>query len=186
MTASRSARMTGLRRNRVLLVAVAAHLAAAGTAACSGGAQSEAAIADREAPVARSESGPAAVQVVVPAGTALVVFGTDTVMAEVARTAAERAQGLMNRDEVPDGTGMLFVFEDVRVRTFWMKDTFVDLDIAFLDESYTIVDIQQMDAQSETQHESRRPALMALEVRRGWFAEHGIEVGATAEIFFGP
>ncbi|NIP80218.1 MAG: DUF192 domain-containing protein, partial [Gemmatimonadetes bacterium] len=47
-----------------------------------------------------------------PPGHAWVIFGADTVLAEVAATAEERAEGLMYRDDVPDGTGMLFVFQD--------------------------------------------------------------------------
>ena len=66
-----------------------------------------------------------------PAGHAWVIFGADTVLAEVAASADEREQGLMYRDDVPDGTGMLFVFPDVSVRSFWMANTYVPLDIAF-------------------------------------------------------
>lgn len=120
-----------------------------------------------------------------PGDRAWVIFGADTVVAEVARTADERAEGLMYREEVPDGTGMLFVFDDSRVRAFWMKNTFVDLDIAYLDPSYVIVDIVQMQAGSEDPVEGAAPAMFALEVRQGWFAEHGIEVGDTAKIAFG-
>jgi uncharacterized membrane protein (UPF0127 family) len=75
---------------------------------------------------------------------ALVILGNDTVNAEVARTSQERSKGLMDRIEVPDGTGMLFVFEREANRTFWMQDTLISLDIAFLDSSMTIIDIQQM------------------------------------------
>lgn len=118
-------------------------------------------------------------------GSAWVVLGGDTVVAEVARTEEERAQGLMFRDEVPDGTGMLFVFPEESVRSFWMQDTYVDLDIAFIDTAFRIVDIEQMTARDTTSHRSDGPAMYALEVRRGWFAEHGWEVGETVEVVFG-
>jgi hypothetical protein len=118
-------------------------------------------------------------------GTAWIIFDTDTVHAEVARTSGERARGLMYRDEVPAGTGMLFVFSDAQVRSFWMQNTYVSLDIAFLDADLRIVDIQQMEAESEEYHESRAPAMFALEVPAGWFAEHGITVGQRAEVVFG-
>jgi uncharacterized membrane protein (UPF0127 family) len=118
-------------------------------------------------------------------GTAWVVFGTDTVVAEVARSADERAEGLMYRDEVPDGTGMLFVFTDSKVRSFWMQNTYVPLDIAYMDASFTVVDIQQMEAQTTDPHESAAPAMFALEVRRGWLEEHGIGVGDRASVEFG-
>jgi uncharacterized membrane protein (UPF0127 family) len=113
-----------------------------------------------------------------------VIFGADTVVAEVARTDDERAQGLMYRQEVPDGTGMLFVFQDSQVRSFWMQNTYVPLDIAFLDASLTVVDIQQMEPLSTDFYTSKAPAMFALEVRQGWFAEMGIVVGARPEVVF--
>ncbi len=121
-----------------------------------------------------------------PSSRAWVIFGADTVVAEVARTAEERAEGLMYRESVPDGTGMLFVFEDNTPRSFWMQNTYVALDIAFLDPSFTVVDILQMEPLTTDTHESAAPAMFALEVRKGWFAEKGIAEGARAEVVFGP
>jgi uncharacterized membrane protein (UPF0127 family) len=115
-----------------------------------------------------------------------VVFGADTVLAEVARTAQQRQQGLMYREELPEGTGMLFVFDRVEIRSFWMQNTYIALDIAFIDQDQRIVDIQAMEPQSSDLHESPAPALFALEVPQGWFAARGIGVGAAAEIVFGP
>jgi uncharacterized membrane protein (UPF0127 family) len=120
-----------------------------------------------------------------PAGYAWVIFGADTVVAEVAATADERAEGLMYRDEVPDGTGMLFVFQDNQPRSFWMANTYVPLDIAYMNPSYRIVDIIAMDALVTDSYPSRAPSMFALEVRQGWFAETGIAVGAQANIVFG-
>ena len=117
---------------------------------------------------------------------ALVVFGADTVRAEIARTPSERAQGLMERDTLPPGRGMLFVFEDLNVRSFWMGNTYIALDIAFIDANLRIVDIQAMEPLTTNSHVSRFPAMFALEVPQGWFEEHGIGVGSEAEIVFGP
>jgi len=126
-------------------------------------------------------------QVARPAqGTAWVIFGADTVVAEVARTADERAEGLMYRDELPDGTGMLFIFDRSEIQSFWMSNTYVALDIAYMGSSYNVIDIQQMEPLTTTPHESAGPALFALEVPMGWFAEHGIGVGASAQVVFGP
>lgn len=118
-------------------------------------------------------------------GEAWVIFGADTVVAEVARTADERAEGLMYRNEVPDGRGMLFVFTEEGMRSFWMNNTYVALDIAYLDAGFNVVDIQQMEPQTTDPHESAAPAMFALEVRQGWFGEHGITVGDTAHVEFG-
>ncbi len=118
------------------------------------------------------------------AATVLVVFGSDTVRAEVANTPATRSQGLMNRDAVPDGTGMLFVFDNEAIRSFWMQNTFVALDVAWIDADFRIVDIQQMEPESSDIHDGARPAMFALEVRQGWFAEKGVEVGDRCQLIF--
>lgn len=116
---------------------------------------------------------------------ALVIFGTDTVTVELAETAAEREQGLMNRTEVPEGTGMLFIFQDEAPRAFWMKDTHVPLDIAYLNSELRIVSIHQMEPLDTDTYPSGGPAMFALEVRQGWFADHGIEAGDVAELVYG-
>jgi uncharacterized membrane protein (UPF0127 family) len=120
-----------------------------------------------------------------PRGSAWVIFDSDTVLAEVAATPEARERGLMHRTDVPDGTGMIFVFDDMGTRQFWMRNTYIPLDIAFLDMEQRIVDIQQMEPEDEEFTESAAPAMFALEVREGWFEENGIEVGSEAHIVFG-
>jgi uncharacterized membrane protein (UPF0127 family) len=80
---------------------------------------------------------------------------------------------------------MIFVFDDEEVRSFWMQDTFIALDIAYLDANARIIDIQQMEPQTTRLHTSSGPSMFALEVPQGWFAEMEIEVGVEAEIVFG-
>ncbi|CAN5679179.1 hypothetical protein BH23GEM11_BH23GEM11_08200 [soil metagenome] len=118
-------------------------------------------------------------------GTAWVLFGSDTVRAEVADTPESRERGLMHRTELADGEGMLFVYSSMATRSFWMRNTFIPLDIAFLDARQIIVDIQQMEPETETLHESSAPAMFALEVPQGWYAARDIRVGAQAQIVFG-
>lgn len=120
-----------------------------------------------------------------PQGIAWVIFGNDTVFAEIADTPQLRERGLMYREELPDGQGMLFVFDSEQTRSFWMRNTFIPLDIAFLDARQIVVDIQQMEPESEELTESARPAMFALEVPEGWFARQEIEVGSQARIVFG-
>lgn len=121
-----------------------------------------------------------------PPKQAWVIFGTDTVHAEVARTFEEREKGLMYREKLEKGHGMIFVFTDLQTRSFWMKNTFIPLDIAYLDAELRIVDIQAMEAQSLDSHPSAAPAMFALEVPLGWFGEVGISVGDQATMVFGP
>ena len=121
-----------------------------------------------------------------PWGHAWVIFGSDTVVAEVARTPEERQQGLMYREELADGRGMLFVFDRAEARSFWMQNTYIALDIAYLDEGKRIMNILAMEPLSDDLYESTGPALFALEVPQGWFEARGIRAGDRAEIIFGP
>lgn len=116
--------------------------------------------------------------------TTLIIFGSDTIRAELARTTEERQRGLMFREEILDGTGMLFAFDRPSVQSIWMKDTYVALDVAFMDASYRIVNIEALEPLDETIKQSTGPSLFALEVRQGWFAEHGITAGRQARIEF--
>lgn len=103
--------------------------------------------------------------------------GGHTVRAEVARTVAEQSRGLMYRRELGKDAGMIFVYEQPRVLSFWMKNTFVPLTIAWIDSTGTIVGLADMVPQDEHPHRSPRAASYALEMRRGWFAERGVSVG---------
>lgn len=117
-------------------------------------------------------------------GMAWVIFGTDTIHAEVASTPAAREKGLMGRDAVPAGTGMLFVFPGREERLVWMKDTDIALDLAVFDEGNRVVAIKQLEPLDESLTDTEAATALLLEVPRGWFAERGIEVGAVAEVVF--
>ena len=121
-----------------------------------------------------------------PQDMAWVIFDGDTVSAEVAATPEQRERGLQFREHLPAGSGMIFVFDEVDTRAFHMGDTFIPLDIAYMDQNLRIVDIQQMEPESGDLYESTEPAMFALEVPQGWFEEQGIEVGDEAEVVFGP
>ncbi len=116
-----------------------------------------------------------------PAGH-LIVIGTDTLWVEVAITPEQRARGLMFRQSLARDSGMLFVFDQEQTQSFWMKNTPIDLSIAFLDENMVVVDTQDMEKLSTFVHRSRKPALYAIEANKGWFREKGIGPGDTAVI----
>lgn len=141
--------------------------------------------AERAAPSAAPSNGADTSKRYPPAGYAWVIYGADTVVAEVAASPEERAEGLMYREEVPEGTGMLFVFPDSQPRSFWMANTYVALDIAYMDPAWRIVDIIAMEPMITDSYPSRAAAMFGLEVRQGWFEEKGITIGAQAEIVFG-
>ncbi len=161
----------------VRLLAAAASLGAAGLGACGGDGgqaartQESATGQDSAAPVASVERSPAGLRV-----TTLDVGGHQ-VTAEVAERESQRERGLMERDSLPGDHGMLFVYSEPQTLSFWMRNTEVPLDIAFLSPDGVIVDIQQMEPRSDEQHRSREPAMYALEMSQGWFEEHGVTVG---------
>ena len=167
-----------------------AHLVALITLAACGPSEGQvqsSEVAQAERTPAETPSQPNATQErLPPPRSAWVIFGADTVEAEVARSYEERERGLMYRDKLAKGQGMLFVFPDAQIRSFWMKNTFIPLDIAYLDSELRVVDIQAMEAESLDSHPSASPAMFALEVPLGWFEEVGLTVGAQARVVFGP
>jgi uncharacterized membrane protein (UPF0127 family) len=83
----------------------------------------------------------------------------------------------MYTESLPPDRGMLFVFQREDRLAFWMKNTPIPLDIAFIDAQGRILEIQEMKPLDTTVYHSRQPALYALEVNAGWFQKHGIKVG---------
>jgi len=105
-------------------------------------------------------------------------IGTHKLTAEVAASPDQRSLGLMNRFSLKPDHGMLFVFERNEPLSFWMKNTYIPLSIAFIAPDGRIVNIEDMKPQTEESHASRGPAMYALEMKKGWFAERGIVPGA--------
>ena len=97
---------------------------------------------------------------------------------EVVDTAETRAQGLMHRESLPRSAGMLFVFEGMRVRTFWMKNTLIPLDMVFLDDRGVVVSVQANAVPHDlTALASDGPARFVLEINGGMAAALGIGPG---------
>jgi hypothetical protein len=99
------------------------------------------------------------------------------VVAEIAATEPTRTTGLMNRFSLQPDHGMLFVFPQPQTLAFWMKNTYVPLSIAFIGSDGRILNIDDMAPLTETTHPSRGAALYALEMKKGWFAQHAISAG---------
>ncbi|MFW2372043.1 MAG: DUF192 domain-containing protein [Gammaproteobacteria bacterium] len=97
---------------------------------------------------------------------------------EVAATPEARNCGLSRRTSLSENHGMLFVVPDPIILDFWMRDTHLPLSIAFVNDGGRILSIQAMQPMQTRQHyRSPEPVPYAIEVNRGWFAEHGIGVG---------
>ena len=105
------------------------------------------------------------------------VAGMHRIRAEVADTMGTRMQGLMHRKSMPQGAGMVFVFEETAAHCMWMKNTLIPLSVAFIDEAGAIINIADMQPHSEQSHCAARPARYALEMNKGWFAQRGIKPG---------
>ena len=104
--------------------------------------------------------------------------GMHLIHAEVAADFTTRAAGLMYRESLGPNAGMLFIFEQPAIHCMWMKNTLIPLSVAFMDANGVILNIADMQPQSEQSHCAAQPAILALEMTRGWFAQHGIKPGA--------
>lgn len=109
--------------------------------------------------------------------------GSKKINIYIAKSEIEHAQGLMFVNKLEADSGMLFVFEDEGPRSFWMKNTKINLDIGFFDANGVLKDIQQMTAghgladSRLISYQSRAAAKYALEMNEGWFLKNGIKVG---------
>ncbi len=107
-------------------------------------------------------------------------LGNQILEIEIADNQERSARGLMYRTVLAEGKGMLFVFPDEQIRSFWMKNTFIPLAIGYFNAKKELIDVQEMAAtQSEMQKDyptyvSKEPAKFALEVPSGWFTKHKI------------
>ena len=104
---------------------------------------------------------------------------TIPVQAEVADTEEERNHGFMERKNIPDGTGMLFIFDREQILSFWMKNTPHPLSIAYIDSRGKIRSMYDMTPFSLTPIKSTTSVRYALEVPQGWFRANNINVGDT-------
>lgn len=103
---------------------------------------------------------------------------TVAIQAELALTPAKQAFGLMFRSDLPQKSGMLFVFPQKKIVTMWMKNTYIPLDMIFFDENGQIIHIHENAIpHDETTISSRLPAIGVLEVNAGFVKENKIDVG---------
>ena len=101
---------------------------------------------------------------------------------EIADEEAERMRGLMDRFLLPENSGMLFIFQDEEPRSFWMKNTYISLDIIYINSNKEIVSIQKYtQPQTTTSIPSERPAMYVLEVNAGLSDRLGINPGDKIE-----
>lgn len=103
--------------------------------------------------------------------------GFHRIEAEVAATDQNRQTGLMQRKSMPAQRGMLFVFPQPNAYCMWMRNTLIPLSVAFLDAEGKIINIEDMQPQTEDNHCAKKMASYALEMNLGWFAQRGLKAG---------
>ena len=102
---------------------------------------------------------------------------------EVVKTLEDKRRGLSGRDSLDADAGMLFLFEDSAVRSFWMKEMNFPIDILWIDENMEIVGIEESVSPNSFPQKflSPKPVPFVVEVNGGWSREHKIKVGDTVE-----
>jgi uncharacterized protein len=104
--------------------------------------------------------------------------GIHLIRAEVVADDGARAQGLMHRKHLAPNAGMLFIFDEHAIHCMWMRNTLIPLSVAYLDDRGAIVNIEDMEPQTDASHCAAQPVKYALEMNRGWFAARGIMPGS--------
>jgi uncharacterized membrane protein (UPF0127 family) len=103
------------------------------------------------------------------------------IFVEIADSPNERAKGLMFREKLDEDKGMLFIFENEDHRSFWMKNTYIPLDILWIDSKEKIVHIEKEVPPCETEkcppYTSDAKAKYVLEVNSGWAEKNNVKIG---------
>jgi len=107
---------------------------------------------------------------------------TQGLTVELAVNIAERAKGLMYRQSLPEDRGMLFLFPGESRGGFYMKNTYIPLDIAYIGADGRVQEIRQGKPLDETVLRPEKPYSMVLEVNQGWFERHGMGVGSLVRV----
>ena len=104
---------------------------------------------------------------------------------EIADSPEERAAGLMFRESLGENSGMLFIFDDEKTRSFWMKNTLIPLDMVFISEDLEIIDIKYAEPCREDpciSYVSKEPAEYVLEVNGNFTIRNDIAIGNTINL----
>ncbi|MCH2533114.1 MAG: DUF192 domain-containing protein [Bdellovibrionales bacterium] len=116
------------------------------------------------------------------------LLGEKKLTVEIADSIEKRSQGLMYRQKLKPGQGMLFIHDQPEVAGYWMKNTFIDLSIGFFDENKKLVEIYDLKKTPSVlstrfdQVQSRKKVKYALEVPKGWFKANNIKPGVKFKL----
>ena len=108
----------------------------------------------------------------------LAKIGEKEILLEVANTQALRADGLMGVKALEYNQGMIFIWPNASRKCMWMKNTLIDLSVAFIDRDRKITEIKELQSESlESICSSRGNIIAAIEMNKGWFKDNNIELG---------
>ncbi len=174
----------GARPDPTAATAVAATVSTAGTEAATSAATSTATEGSSETPIPEASEVVASTYTTPTSELPRVRFERTFVELPVEiPPRSEYGIGLSGRASL-DRRGMLFYREDFGQTGFWMKNTHIDLDIAFVDAEGEILLITTMFADTEEIHRPDAPYVAAIEAPAGWYAAHGVTSGDTVEYLF--
>ncbi len=108
-----------------------------------------------------------------------VCFDNSCVNVEIADTLEEKSIGLSSRSSLDEGTGMLFLYEEEGIYSFWMKDVLIPLDIIWVSKDYKIVHMEKAEP-CENECTTLTPsfeALYVVETNSGFIEENSLEIG---------
>lgn len=103
--------------------------------------------------------------------------GMRLIKVEVAQTPQEHMIGLMGRQSMGNHEGMLFIFPQSSKQCFWMKNTLIPLQVAFIADDGTVVNLDEMLPETENSHCSNQAVRYVLEMNKGWFTKQGVQAG---------
>lgn len=107
-------------------------------------------------------------------------LGHKKVSVEIAETNQQLEYGLMHRTSLKEDQGMLFIFKNEQILSFWMKNTLIDLSIGYFSKKKVLNEVLEMKSTSFLQtnfpsYPSQQPAMYALEMNKGWFSKNKIK-----------
>jgi uncharacterized membrane protein (UPF0127 family) len=109
--------------------------------------------------------------------------GRPSAEVELARDEPSRERGLMYRTSMPEGSGMLFSWQDERVRSFWMHNTCIPLDMLYITKDGTIAGIlEQVPTLNDAPRGIKCPVAHVLELNAGWARSHSVAPGMKVKI----
>lgn len=105
-------------------------------------------------------------------------LGAHEMVTEIARTPIEHQVGMMWRTNMAEMEGMIFIFDEPGHRAFWMKNTLVPLDIAYIAPDGTLLEVHAAQPRNEASIPSGSDRVQfVLETRQGWFERNNVKPG---------